>query len=257
MAPAQPTATSIRAALRAHATPERAAASARYFKTGKGEYAEGDVFVGVGLPEIRRIARDAREAPLAELDRLLRSKVHEERLTALIVLALKFRRSKNEAQRREIFELYVRRIEFVNNWDLVDTSAPEIVGGWLLDRDRKVLVRLAKSPHLWSRRTAMVATYRFIRAGQSADALRIAEILLRDPHDLIHKAAGWMLREVGQRVDLAQLRGFLEEHVSIMPRTMLRYAIERLPEAERKRWMAAPRATAERPIRASAKTARR
>lgn len=243
----RPTAASVRAALRAHATSERAAATARFFKTGKGEYGEGDVFIGVSLPEIRKVARAARELALAELDRLLCSKIHEERLTALVVLGERFRRSDELAVRREIYELYLHRIEFVNNWDLVDTSAPDIVGGWLLDRDRKPLVRMARSPHLWTRRIAMVATYRFIREGEADDALRIAEILLADGHDLIHKAVGWMLREVGKRVDVDVLRGFLTEHVAIMPRTALRYAIERLPEAERKRWMAKPRGRPDRP----------
>jgi 3-methyladenine DNA glycosylase AlkD len=235
-----PTATlrSLRAALRAAANPAKAAFLARFFKTGEGQYAAGDVFWGITVPTQRAIAREHRGVPLSDLERLLHSKVHEERLTALIILTDRFEKGA-EAEQEAIFGLYLRNVRWVNNWDLVDSSAPNIVGAWLLDKDRRLLARLAKSRSLWERRIAMVATHAFIRAGEAEDALVIARQLLRDEHDLIHKAVGWMLREVGKRVDVEVLRGFLRENVGKMPRTALRYAIERLPRDEREKWMAA------------------
>ncbi len=227
----------VRAALREHADPVRARGVARFFKTGAGDYGEGDVFIGVTVPAQRAIARRFRLLPLAEADALLQSPVHEERLTALLILVEQFTRADDERVRRAIARLYLKRLPFINNWDLVDTSAGPIVGGWLADKPRLLLDRLATSRHLWSRRVAMIATSYFINRGDSVDAVRIATILLGDDHDLIHKAAGWMLREVGKRASPAALRGFLAAHAATMPRTMLRYAIERLPEAERRRWM--------------------
>ncbi len=233
-----------RAALRSLATSARAKAAARYFKTGEGEYGEGDVFIGVSVPDVRKVARAHAALPIAEVDDLLCSKVHEERLLALVLLVRRFERAKDPDERRAIFDLYLSRLEHVDNWDLVDSSAPQIVGGWLSSRrDRRVLDRLAGSRHLWSRRVAMLATLHFIRDGESADALRLAEVLLADEHDLIHKAVGWMLREVGQRVGPGELRAFLSAHASDMPRTALRYAIEKLPEPERKRWLAVSRSS--------------
>ena len=227
----------MRAALRRLANPARAKNVARFFKCGPGEYGEGDRFIGVTVPAQRRVARVFRDLPLAEVDRLLQSPVHEERLTALLILIDRFRR--HESQRGQIYRLYMRRLRYINNWDLVDSSAPWIVGGWLEQRPRGVLETLARSRKLWSRRVAMVATQKFINAGESSDAIRIATILRHDPHDLIHKAAGWMLREVGKRADAGALNQFLTRYAATMPRTMLRYAIERLPEHERAKWMAA------------------
>jgi len=229
----------VRRSLRQFASPERAKTHAWFFKTGKGEYGEGDVFIGVTVPEQRLVARHFRLLPLPEVDRLLTSRVHEERLTALLILVDQFSRSKDEVERGRIFRLYLKRLRFVNNWDLVDASAEYIVGGWLEDKPRGLLDRLAKSKHLWSRRVAMVATFHYIRQGESEDAVRIATALLADRHDLIHKAVGWMLREVDKRAGPAALQSFLEQHAATMPRTMLRYAIERLPPAERTRWMQA------------------
>lgn len=243
-------ASSVRAALRHHADTTRARAVARFFKCGPGEYGEGDRFIGVTVPAQRRVARQFRDLPLAEVDALLQSPVHEERLTALFILVEQFRR--HEAQRQRIVRLYLRRLRFVNNWDLVDSSAPQILGAWLLDKPRERLDRLARSRNLWERRIAMVATLQFIVKGESADAIRIATILLKDEHDLIHKAAGWMLREVGKRADVDALRGFLRRHAATMPRTMLRYAIERFPPAERARWLAAPASGSERVRRRTA-----
>lgn len=231
------TAAAVRLALRLEATPARAAAGRRYFRTGPGEYGEGDVFIGVTVPAQRVVARAFRALPLGQALLLLRSKVHEERLTALIILVDKFRNA-DEASRAEIVRAYLASTRFVNNWDLVDTSAPQILGAWLLARDRRVLRRLARSRSLWERRIAMLATLAFIAQGEHEDAFEIATLLLADEHDLLHKAVGWMLREVGQRVDPELLRAYLHEHATDMPRTALRYAIEHFPKAERDRWLA-------------------
>jgi hypothetical protein len=187
----------LRAALRAEADPAKARFLAGFFKTRPGEYAEGDVFWGITVPVQRRIARAHRDLPLRDVQRLLHSKIHEERLTALVILVDQFERG-DEAERERIFLVYLRNIRWVNNWDLVDATARPIVGGWLLDKDRRLLRRLAGSKNLWGRRVAMVATHRFIEEGESADSLAIAEMLLGDDHDLIQRAVGWMLREVGK-----------------------------------------------------------
>lgn len=223
----------------------------RFFKCGPGEYGEGDVFIAVTVPAQRAIARQFRDLPLAEVDRLLTSRIHEERLTALIILVDQFTRG-DERCRRRIFALYMKRLRFINNWDLVDTSAAQIVGGSLADKPRPstvlraapsavegrgLLDRLARSTHLWSRRVAMIATFHYIQRGEHRDAIRIATILVNDTHDLIHKAVGWMLREVGKRASEAALTTFLERHAASMPRTMLRYAIEKRPATDRMRWM--------------------
>jgi 3-methyladenine DNA glycosylase AlkD len=228
--------------LRAAATPDKATVLARFFKTGPGQYGEGDRFLGVTVPEQRGIAKQARDLPFTEVEKLLGSPYHEARLTGFLVLTYAFERA-DEAGRREIHVFTLAQRAAMNNWDLVDVIAPVIIGGWLLERpaDRKLLRKYAKSPDLWERRIAIVSTLAFIRAGDFADTLAISETLLGDRHDLIHKATGWMLREVGKR-DVTVLRGFLEEHAARMPRTALRYAIERLPEAERRAWLAVPRA---------------
>jgi 3-methyladenine DNA glycosylase AlkD len=228
--------------LRAAATPDKATVLARFFKTGPGQYGDGDRFLGVTVPEQRGIAKQARDLPFTEVEKLVGSPYHEARLTGFLVLTYAFERA-DEAGRREIHVFTLAQRAAMNNWDLVDVIAPVIIGGWLLERpaDRKLLRKYAKSPDLWERRIAIVSTLAFIRAGDFADTLAISETLLGDRHDLIHKATGWMLREVGKR-DVDVLRGFLEEHAARMPRTALRYAIERLPEAERRAWLAVPRA---------------
>lgn len=233
----QPNAAAVRKALRARSDPARAAGAARFFKCGPGEYGEGDVFIGVTVPAQRAIARQFRELPLEEADALLTSGVHEERSVALFVLVDQFTRASDERLRKRIFAGYMKRLHCVNNWDLVDMSAASIVGGWLADKPKKLLDRLARSKHLWSRRVAMIATFHGIRRGDHRDAIRIATILVNDRHDLIHKAVGWMLREVGKRAGPSALESFLERHAATMPRTMLRYAIERMPAAERRHWM--------------------
>ena len=233
-----PNAGAVRRALRAQARPDRVAGALRFFKCGPGEYGEGDRFISVTVPAQRGIARTFRNLPLAETDTLLVSAIHEERLTALFILVDQFARG-DQRLRKQIFSLYMKRLRCINNWDLVDSSAPQIVGGWLADKPRSLLDRLARSPHLWSRRVAMLATFHYIQKGDHRDAIRIATILVNDDHDLIHKAVGWMLREVGKRASARALTTFLETHAATMPRTMLRYAIERLPPAERRRWMSA------------------
>lgn len=217
------------------ADPASAAASSRFFKTGPGEYGEGDVFVGLRVPTVRRLAREFRDAPLDCAEQLLLSPIHEERLLALFLLIQNFRRSDN-ATRTRIYRYYLDHTRCINNWDLVDSSAEHIVGAYLLHRERQPLYRLARSPHLWERRIAIIATFHYIKQGQFDNTLAIAELLLGDRHDLIHKAVGWMLREVGKR-DAAAARQFLRRYYRIMPRTMLRYAIERFPETERQQYL--------------------
>lgn len=226
----------IRALLRAAANPAIAQHSKRFFKTGRGEYGAGDRFLGIRVPVVRRIAHEHRNATVATAFALLRSRLHEERLCALLLLVSQFERG-TPMVRRTIYERYLKAIRTsVNNWDLVDSSAPFIVGAYLEERGKRPLYRLAKSKNLWEKRVAMLATHWLIRRGSFADALAIAETLLGDEHDLIHKAAGWMLREVGKR-DAAALHGFLAKHCTRMPRTMLRYAIERLPPRQRQAYL--------------------
>ena len=228
----------LRAALRQVAEPERAVFMARYLRTEPGGYGEGDMLLGVRVPETRRVARRALRAklPLDETLQLLRSEVHEERLLALVVMVERHKRGQAE-ERRAIYDAYLAHTAYVNNWDLVDASAPEIVGGELLDGPPDVVDRLAASPSVWERRIALLATFRFIRAGRLDDTYRLAELLLHDEHDLIHKGAGWMLREAGAR-DEPRLVAFLDRHAPAMPRTMLRYALENVAPDERARLMA-------------------
>jgi 3-methyladenine DNA glycosylase AlkD len=218
--------------LRALSDPAAAAFAARYFKTGPGEYGEGDVFLGLRVPAMHSLAKNHRDLQLDQILELLRSIFHEERLLALLILVKQAQRA-DEAGRKVIYDLYLGNTRFVNNWDLVDCSARTIVGGYLVNRSRKPLDRLARSRSLWERRISIIATHHFIRLGEFSDTLRIAERLLGDREDLIHKATGWMLREVGKR-DESALETFLRSHLRSMPRTMLRYAIERFPEARRK-----------------------
>lgn len=231
-------AAAILAELRAAGTPEKAAVLARFFKTGPGQYGEGDRFLGVTVPEQRRLAKVHRDLPLTEVAKLLASPLHEARLTGLLVLTYAYERATPE-RRQEIFDFTLEHRAAMNNWDLVDVIAPKIIGEHLRTRParRKLLHRFARSADLWERRLAVVSTLAFLREGDCADTLAICEKLRTDEHDLIHKASGWLLREAGKR-DAAALRGFLAAYAPELPRTMLRYAIERLPEAERRRWLA-------------------
>ncbi|MCG3148690.1 MAG: hypothetical protein PCFJNLEI_02135 [Verrucomicrobiae bacterium] len=219
----------LRRDMRHAANPTRAVVSQRFFKTGPGEYAEGDRFLGLTVPQIRSFVKQYRELSFRDTCRLLRSPIHEERLLALLLLVEANRRG-DATQRRQIYRCYLANTRYINNWDLVDSSAEHIVGS----QSGAPLSKLARSASLWERRIAIIATFHFIKRGEFAPTLRIARQLLGDEHDLIHKAVGWMLREVGKR-DLPALEGFLQEHHRRMPRTMLRYAIERLPE-RRRQW---------------------
>jgi 3-methyladenine DNA glycosylase AlkD len=210
----------------------RARGLAWFFKTGPGQYGEGDRFLGITVPAQRKIAGRYRHLPLSDLKKLLASPIHEHRFTALTILVAKYQAS-DERTRSEVFDFYLKNAKLVNNWDLVDTSGPCIVGAHLLARPRRVLYRLAKSPNLWERRIAIVSTLAFIRRGDLADVFAIAKILLGDEHDLMHKATGWMLREAGKR-SLPDLLDFLALNYAALPRTTLRYAIERLPEEQRR-----------------------
>jgi len=225
--------------LRSMGDPERARVSRSFFKTGPGEYGEGDVFAGLAVPQVRALAKELRDLPQAETAKLLRSPVHEARLLALLILVRAYQTG-DAAARERVYRLYLTNTRRINSWDLVDVSAEHIVGAHLRTRDRCVLDALAESKLLWERRIAILATFHFIRRGEFSDTLRIAERLLRDPHDLMHKAVGWMLREVGKR-DLAAEVAFLEKHAGSMPRTSLRYAIERFPETTRQRYLCARR----------------
>ncbi len=221
--------------LRHFASPVKARLLQGFFKTGPGEYGEGDRFLGVMAPYIRSVAKEYKDAPLSEVRKLLRSPWHEERLLALLILVGKFEAG-SDALRRMIYTLYLRNLRAINNWDLVDLTAPKIVGPFLEQRTRRPLYRMVRSENLWERRIAVLATFHFIRQDDFRDALLLAEALLNDEEDLMHKAAGWMLREVGKR-DLEVLKGFLRKHYRRMPRTMLRYAIERFPEAKRRTYL--------------------
>jgi 3-methyladenine DNA glycosylase AlkD len=216
-------------------SPEAAARAARYFKTGPGEYGEGDIFLGLRAAVMHRLAKEYRVLALDELRVLLQSTIHEDRLLALLILVRRVLKG-DEAIRKPVFELYLANTRYVNNWDLVDASAPEIVGGYLADQSREPLDLLAASPSLWERRISIVATHYFIRRDDFADTIRIAERLLADRQDLIHKAVGWMLREVGKRHQ-PTLEAFLRRHAKVMPRTALRYAIERFPNEMRRAYL--------------------
>jgi 3-methyladenine DNA glycosylase AlkD len=230
-------ANAVRAELAALADPQRAAGVRRYLRMVPGGYGEGDQAIGVPVPPQRKIAgRHWNDCSLTDTAELLTSPVHEERLTALFILVRKFGKA-DEDGRREIYEFFLRHTRYVNNWDLVDSSAPYIAGPWLLDKeDRSDLDRLARSELLWERRIAIMATFAFLKQGDYAWTFRLSEVLLHDPHDLIHKAVGWMLREVGNR-DRAAEEEFLAEHYREMPRVMLRYAIEKFPPDRRREYL--------------------
>ncbi|GAA3145410.1 3-methyladenine DNA glycosylase AlkD [Kribbella aluminosa] len=232
----------------AAADPAAALILARYFKLGPGEYGHGDRMIGVKLSTIRGILKPYLRAdlPLPELEQALTSPVHEHRLTILCLLADRAARAikprtANPAELQALYEIYLRSTAYINNWDLVDCSAPQIVGGYLLDKSRDPLYELVRSTSLWERRIALVATQYLINQGQSADTYRLSAEVLDDREDLIHKASGWMLREAGKRVDEAELRAFLDRYAGRMPRTMLRYAIERLDAVSRRHYLAVPR----------------
>ena len=207
----------------------------RFFKTGPGEYGEGDLFLGIKVPELRKLSKEYEGITLKEAKQLLRSSIHEQRLLALLLLIRKF--SKGDVGARErIYELYIRNTQYINNWDLVDVSAEHVVGAYLMERNKEQLYRLAKSASLWERRISILSTFHYVKHNEFSETLKISKMLLSDEEDLIHKAVGWMLREVGKR-HLPTEEKFLRAHYKIMPRTMLRYAIERFPEPKRQRYL--------------------
>ncbi len=212
-----------------------AAHSQKFFKTGPGQYGEGDRFLGIRVPVLRKIALRYRDLDLQSAEKLLHSAFHEIRLTALLILVACYKCGDSRVQ-EEVYGLYLKNSEYINNWDLVDVSAPHIVGHFLEQRNRDILYTLALSDNLWERRIAILATFHFIRRYSFADTLKLAEILRHDEHDLLHKAVGWMLREVGKR-DLDREVAFLDDHYQQLPRTMLRYSIERFPESLRQAYL--------------------
>jgi len=226
---------SLRNEIKQKANPEKAKLLQRFFKTGKGQYGEGDIFLGITVPESRRLAIKYTHLPLKDIELLLSSKIHEERLIALLLLVHNYK--KHPEKREEIYNFYLKNTKFINNWDLVDLSCHKIVGDYLLDKDRGILYKLSKSSNLWERRISIISTFAFIAKNQFDDSIKLAEILLHDKHDLIHKAVGWVLREIGKK-DEKVLENFLKKHYKNMPRTMLRYAIERFPEEKRKAYLA-------------------
>lgn len=221
--------------LKSLASPDVAKSSGRFFKTGPGQYGEGDIFIGVKVPTLRTVSREFRHLPLEEIESLLKSPIHEERHLALMILVLQVAKC-DDAHRRVVFDFYMTNKRFINNWDLVDCSAPHVVGGFLRDKSRKPLFDLTRSKSLWERRIAIVSTQHFIRYDDFADTLAISQKLLTDEEDLIHKATGWMLREVGKKSQ-GVLEGFLDQHKEVMPRTMLRYAIEKFPPDQRRAYL--------------------
>lgn len=216
----------------AHANAEKALILERFFKTGKGEYGEGDKFIGLTVPQIRSLANKYIQLSIKDIKILLCSAIHEERLLALLILVLQFQKGDDKI-RPKIYNFYIRNTDHINNWDLVDLSSDKIVGSYLFDRPKTLLYQLAVSANLWERRIAIVSTFNFIKQHRYGDTLKLAEILLNDPHDLIHKAVGWMLREVGKK-DQNTLEKFLNKNFQKMPRTMLRYSLERFSEQKRK-----------------------
>ena len=217
-------------------TKKKALSSARFFKTAVGQYGYGDVFIGVTVPEQRIVAGKCGGLALSEITKLLESKIHEHRLTGLLILVGQFKQA-DEKIRKRIVKFYLAHTKYINNWDLVDASARYILGEYLFNKDRKIIFNLVRSKNMWERRVAIVSTHAFIVRGDVDDTLHIAEALLSDSHDLMHKATGWMLREVGKKSP-SKLKKFIDKHISNMPRTMLRYAIERFPEQERKEVLA-------------------
>lgn len=225
------TAAEIHHRLERLADPEHAQILQRFFKTGPGQYGEGDIFIGIRVPALRALAKEFKDTPLKEVRTVLQSAIHEERLLALLMLVNFFPKG-DDAKQKQIYDLYLKNTRFINNWDLVDLSAHHIIGAYLHNKDRAPLYKLVRSNSLWERRISIISTYHYIRKNEFADTLMLSKSLLNDKHDLIHKAVGWMLREVGKR-HLATEEDFLNQHYKTMPRTMLRYAIEKFPESKR------------------------
>lgn len=211
---------------------------ARFFKTSKGKYGEGDLFLGISVPDSRVLSKKYKDVDLKEISLLLKNKFHEIRLIALFVLVSKFQEANRESEKERIINFYLKNTKYINNWDLVDSSAYQILGNYLIDkRDRKIIYKLASSKNLWEQRIAVVSTYAFIKKEESKDIFAICKKLFNHKHDLIHKAMGWMLREVGKNVNQKELKVFLKENIRQIPRTTLRYAIEKFENKERRRYL--------------------
>ena len=222
--------------IQALANKEIAVHSLRFFKTGKGQYGHGDLFLGVRAPKIRSIAKEHIDISTTDMKTLICSKYHEERFLGLIILVNKYAKTKDKKNRNQLYKIYVSSFKHINNWNLVDVTCPHVTGKHLIDKDRTILYKWAKSEDLWTKRIAMVSTFSFIRKNDLEDTFKIAEILLHDEHDLIHKAVGWMLREAGKR-DIKKEETFLKKYYKTMPRTMLRYSIEKFPESKRQKYL--------------------
>jgi len=223
--------------LNQHASDTDAIFLQRFFKTGPGEYGEGDQFIGLRVPQTRQICRDFFDLSIDQIEVMLESPIHEHRLAGLIIMSNQAKSKKVSTSHKELlYELYLRRTDRINNWDLVDTSCRDVVGGYLMDKPRDILYQLAESNDLWERRIAIVSTWEFIRHGDLDDTFRLSKALKNDKQDLIHKASGWMLREAGKK-DVNRLVEFLDENATTMPRTMLRYSIEKLPETQRRYYL--------------------
>ena len=225
----------IRKKLRQLGSEKNAKVLERFFKTGPGEYGEGDVFIGVRVPDLRKLVKEYQDISLKRVMQFLKSSIHEERMFALLILIGKYSKG-NEAVKKKIYDLYLQNTKFINSWDLVDGSAQHIVGAFLMDKSKEPIYRLAKSKNLWERRIAILSTFYFIKHDNYSETLNISKILLTDEQDLIHKAVGWMLREIGKR-DMLTEEIFLKKYYKRMPRTMLRYAIEKFPESKRKKYL--------------------
>ena len=225
----------LKTTIRANADKNYAETMQSFFKTGKGEYGEGDKFLGLAVPLQRKIAKKFNELELSDLKQLLQSKIHEERLMSLLILVEQYYNA-DVSGKEKIYKFYIQNSQYINNWDLVDLSAPKIVGKHLLNRDKKILFKYARSNNLWKKRIAMISTFTFIKNNKLDTSLELSDILLYDEHDLIHKAVGWMLREVG-KMNMNVLEKFLRPRYIKMPRTMLRYAIEKFPEQKRKKYL--------------------
>jgi len=226
----------LRSDLKKFADPQKAEFYLRFFRTGPGQYGEGDKFIGVTVPNNRAVAKKYQDLGFYDLEKLIKSPIHEERLCALLILVEQFKNGDIKT-REKIYKFYLANTKYINNWDLVDLSADQIIGGYLQNKPKAALAKLARSENLWEKRIAIVATFHFNKKGEPKHTLEIAKILMRDNHDLIHKSVGWMLREVGKRCDEKVLTDFLDNYANIMPRTMLRYAIERFPKTQRQKYL--------------------
>lgn len=225
---------SLKEEIKSKSNSEKAKIFQRFFKTGKGQYGEGDIFLGITVPQSRILAKKYSSISFDNINSLLQSKIHEERLIALLILVDNYHKSNNNKE--SIYNFYLNNIEYINNWDLVDLTADKIMGNYLSDKHKDILFKLAKSDNLWERRISIISTFNFIKNNQFNETLKISQILLNDKHDLIHKAVGWMLREIGKRNQEIEEQ-FLQKNYKSMPRTMLRYAIERFPEEKRLAYM--------------------